>query len=52
MDDQVGIDCSNDGWDSEMIEYPCIFKHAEETYLLYNGNSHGLTGIGLAVLEK
>lgn len=52
MDDKAGIDCSEEGWDSEMIEYPCIFKHGGETYLLYNGNTHGLTGIGLAILEK
>lgn len=52
MDDKVGIHCSKEGWDSEMIEYPCVFKHKNNTYMLYNGNSHGKTGIGMALLES
>jgi hypothetical protein len=51
-DDQVGIDVSESGWDSEMIEYPFVFDHAGERYLLYNGNGYGKTGIGLAVLAE
>jgi hypothetical protein len=47
-----GIDISSSGWDSEMIEYPYIFMHHDKTYMLYNGNGYGLTGFGLAVLEK
>ena len=27
-DEEAGIDVSADGWDSEMIEYPCVFEHA------------------------
>ena len=50
-DDQVGIDVSPEGWDSEMIEYPCVFDHKGERYMLYNGRDYGLTGFGLAVLE-
>ena len=46
-----GIDVSADGWDSEMIEYPCVFDHAGHRYLLYSGNGFGRTGFGLAVLE-
>ena len=46
-----GIDVSAEGWDSEMVEYPCVFRHEEKYYLLYNGNGYGKTGIGLAVLE-
>ncbi len=46
----VGIDVSDKGWDSEMIEYPFVFKHKQQTYMLYNGNEYGLSGFGLAVL--
>jgi len=46
-----GIDVSKEGWDSEMICYPFVFKHKGETYMLYNGNSYGKTGFGLAILE-
>jgi predicted GH43/DUF377 family glycosyl hydrolase len=51
-DDEAGIDVSESGWDSEMIEYPFVFEHDGERYMLYNGNGYGKTGIGLAVLEK
>ena len=51
MDDQVGIDVSPSGWDSEMIEYSSIWRHAGRTYLFYNGNNCGETGFGCAVLE-
>jgi hypothetical protein len=46
-----GIDVSPDGWDSDMIEYPCVFDHQGRRFLLYAGNSFGATGFGLAVLE-
>lgn len=45
----TGIDVSESGWDSEMIEYPFVFKHLGETYMLYNGNGYGRTGFGLAI---
>lgn len=48
----TGIDVSIDGWDSEMIEYPFVFHHKGERYMLYNGNGCGKTGFGLAVLER
>lgn len=47
-----GIDISQTGWDSEMIEYPFVFDHAGSRFMLYNGNSFGKTGFGLAVLEE
>src|SRR5258708_3960118 len=52
MDERVGIDVSVSGWDSEMIEYACLFDVNGERYMLYNGNGYGKTGFGLAVLEK
>jgi predicted GH43/DUF377 family glycosyl hydrolase len=50
-DELTGIDVSNVGWDSDMIEYPYVFDHAGQRFMLYNGNDYGRTGIGLAVLE-
>ena len=51
LDYLVGIDVSVTGWDSEMIEYPFVFDHAGQRYMLYNGNGYGKTGFGLAILE-
>ncbi|MEY2632089.1 MAG: hypothetical protein RIR00_743 [Pseudomonadota bacterium] len=48
----AGIDVSASGWDSEMIEYPFAFEHKGQRYLLYNGNGHGRTGFGLAILRN
>lgn len=50
--EDAGIDVSASGWDSEMIEYPFVFAHKGERYMLYNGNGYGRTGFGLAVLER
>jgi hypothetical protein len=50
-DDLAGIDVSESGWDSEMIEYGFVFDHEDKRYLLYNGNGYGKTGIGLAILD-
>jgi len=50
-DEEVGIDVSNSGWDSEMICYPFVFNHNAKKYMLYNGNDYGKEGFGLAVLE-
>lgn len=51
-DEEVGIDVSEDGWDSEMICYPFVFDHKGKRYMLYNGNEYGKTGFGLAVMEN
>ncbi len=48
--DKAGIDVSESGWDSIMIEYPYVFEHNKKRYLLYNGNEYGKNGFGLAVL--
>jgi hypothetical protein len=50
-DARAGIDVSEDGWDSSMLCYPAIVEVDTKTYLFYNGNHFGQTGIGLAVLE-
>lgn len=51
-DDLAGIDVSSEGWDSEMICYPCVFEHNGLVYMLYNGNGYGKTGFGLAILSE
>lgn len=51
-DKNVGISVSESGWDSEMIEYPFVFFHQGEKYMLYNGNGYGRTGFGLAIYNQ
>ena len=51
-DDEVGIKTSNSGWDSQMICYGAVLKVKEKTIMFYNGNNHGSTGFGLAILNK
>lgn len=51
MDELVGIDVSENGWDSEMIEYPSVIAYQGNQYMFYNGNNYGATGIGLAIME-
>lgn len=50
-DDLIGIAASAEGWDSEMICYPCVIDVGSARYMFYNGNQHGLTGFGYAILE-
>lgn len=51
-DEEIGIDVSKSGWDSEMMSYPSVVEtNAGETYLFYNGNNYGRDGFGYAVLD-
>ena len=50
-DEEIGIDVSSEGWDSEMVAYPAVVKYRDRVYLFYNGNGCGQTGFGYAVLE-
>jgi len=49
---EAGIDVSANGWDSEMIEYPLVFDHKDQRYMLYNGSGYGKTGFGLEVFAN
>ena len=49
MDNEVGIDLSESGWDSKAMAYPWVFFHEGNKYMLYNGNEFGREGFGLAV---
>jgi hypothetical protein len=44
------MEVSESGWDSEMVEYPFVFDHKGDRYMLYAGNGFGKTGFGIAVL--
>lgn len=50
-DSEVGLNASATGWDSEMVCYPCVVDTGGTRYMFYNGNRHGSTGFGMAVLE-
>lgn len=47
-DAERGLDPSPEGWDSEMVEYPCVFDRGGRRYLLYNGDGYGSSGVGIA----
>jgi predicted GH43/DUF377 family glycosyl hydrolase len=49
---EPAVDVSGSGWDSEMVEYPFVFDHNSERYMLYAGNGFGKTGFGIAVLDR
>jgi hypothetical protein len=51
-DDEVGIDKSALGWDSEMICYSYVYTYQGRKYMLYCGNGFGKSGMGYAVLEE
>ncbi|SLM50307.1 conserved protein of unknown function [Nitrospira japonica] len=51
IDEGVGFDVSDEGFDSEMICYPHVIHHENKLYMFYNGNGFGREGIGLAVAD-
>lgn len=46
------LSVSENGWDSEMVEYPFVFDHRGMRYMLYAGNTFGRTGFGLAIKDR
>jgi hypothetical protein len=46
-----GLRPAPDGWDSGMVEYPCVFDWRGARHMLYNGSDYGRTGVGLAVYD-
>lgn len=50
-DDSVGIDVSDTGWDSDMQCFGYPVTTNTHTYLFYNGNNYGETGMGIARLK-
>lgn len=51
-DDEIGLNVSSEGWDSEMMCYPSVITVHGNTYLFYNGNNNGETGFGVAILTE
>ncbi|WP_245213934.1 hypothetical protein [Rhodoferax sp. AJA081-3] len=51
LDEQAGIDVSEEGWDSFMLAYPEVIDIENNRLMFYNGNGFGLTGIGYAIAE-
>jgi len=51
-DEEVGIDVSDRGWDSEMVAYGSVVRSGDRTFLFYNGNGRGREGFGYAELER
>ena len=52
MDERVGIERSEEGWDSLMMEYQFVYEHRGVKHMLYNGNGFGETGFGYAVMTE
>ena len=50
-DEEGGLMPSQQGWDSEMTGFATIVDIPAGRYMFYNGNSYGLTGIGVARLS-
>jgi hypothetical protein len=51
-DDEVGIDVSPSGWDSQMQLAASVVIYRDIAYLFYNGNNFGEDGFGYAELES
>jgi predicted GH43/DUF377 family glycosyl hydrolase len=51
-DEEIGLNISKTGWDSQMISYPSVIRYNDAWYLFYNGNNYGYDGFGYAVLEN
>jgi hypothetical protein len=49
--DQLGLTAGTAEWESDMVEYPCVFDWHGRRFMLYNGNGYGRSGVGVAVLE-
>ena len=49
-DEKLSFSLPDEGWDSEMMCYPHLFKVDDQLFLLYNGNNFGRYGFGAAKL--
>ncbi|MES2281937.1 MAG: hypothetical protein V4542_11040 [Pseudomonadota bacterium] len=47
-DELAGIDV-DDGQARDMICYPCLFEYCDNRYMVYNGDSFGKNGFGVAI---
>jgi predicted GH43/DUF377 family glycosyl hydrolase len=52
-DDDLGeLPPSNEGWDSQMVCYPCVVHVSNKYYMFYSGNYFGRDGFGYAILDQ
>jgi predicted GH43/DUF377 family glycosyl hydrolase len=51
-DQEVELDVSPNGWDSEIVCYASEVTMNGNTYLFYNGNGYGRDGFGVAIRES
>lgn len=51
-DEEMNLRASENGWDSEAVEYSAIVESGGRTFCFYNGNDFGATGFGLAELRS
>jgi hypothetical protein len=51
-DEHFSLTRSNQAWDSNMQEYSALFEYKDNLYMVYNGNTFGKAGFGLAKLLK
>jgi hypothetical protein len=51
-DDEMGLDVSPDGFDSQAIMYSAVINVKGKTYCFYNGNNFGEKGFGVAELVE
>lgn len=49
-DEELNLELSYSGWDSEMMAYPALVKCKTKVYLFYNGNGYDQEGFGYAEL--
>ena len=49
-DNELNLDVSSDGWDSEAIMYAAVVDLPGGTYCFYNGRDFGREGVGVAKL--
>jgi len=51
-DNELGLNVSGKGWDSEMVCYSSLITVRGRTYMFYNGNGFGNSGFGYAELKR
>lgn len=51
QDERVDCKLSDEGWDSEMMAYPCVVDYQGKRFMFYSGNGFGRSGFGYAVIE-
>ena len=51
-DSVAGISLSAEGWDSQMVAYPCVTQSSNGLLMFYNGNDFGREGFGYAIWEE